>query len=85
MGGGERAPVALCREPTDAAAETRGWAALIQRKAPGEIGRGPTTRLGKPALKSRSLRRDFIAPRGHAPRSALCGGIFLPPAGTRLC
>ena len=24
-GGGERAPVALCREPTEAAAETRGW------------------------------------------------------------
>ena len=24
-GGGERAPVALFREPTDAAAETRGW------------------------------------------------------------
>ena len=26
MGGGERAPVALCREPTEPAGETRGWA-----------------------------------------------------------
>ena len=24
-GGGERAPVALCREPTEPAGETRGW------------------------------------------------------------
>ena len=36
-------------------------------------------------LKSRSAlqRRDFPALRGHAPRSALCGGIFPPRAGTR--
>ena len=27
MGGGERAPVALCREPTEPAGETRGWEA----------------------------------------------------------
>ena len=45
----------------------RGWAALIQRKAPGEIGRGPTTRLGKPAPKSRRTK---------------CRGIFLARPAT---
>ena len=40
-GGGERAPVALCREPTDAAAETRGWAAPVPSKPAGETGGGP--------------------------------------------
>ena len=36
-----------------------------------------------PKIPERAARRDFPALRGHAPRSALCGGIFLPRAGTR--
>ena len=34
-------------------------------------------------IPERAARRDFPALRGHAPRSALCGGIFPPRAGTR--
>ena len=45
MGGGERAPVALCRDPTEPAGETRGWAAPVPSKTAGETGEA---RLGSP-------------------------------------
>ena len=146
-GRGERAPVALCREPVYVATtvgpgrappgrrtragrrdgggfiitsppvgETRGVGTA--KLAPRRQERGLPPRLGRPALKSRrakrrgiflscganrpgarsaegfscpavptapahEVQRDFPVLRCQPPRSALCGGIFLPSAGTR--
>ena len=55
-GGGERAPVALCREPTDAAAETRGWvpqSILNPQVRPG----GTTNRAPPPSLTPKAGAR----------------------------
>ena len=163
-GGGERAPVALCREPTEPAGETGGGkhtASQSSRRdgrapqnAPGREGtrqreaalfggvagakraqkpgrdwpgffasptdcyvmppeggrlrcerplslqtEGCHSRQGgmpfgaafphsawsrkTPKIPERAARRDFPALRGHAPRSALCGGIFPPRVGAR--
>ena len=35
-----------------------------------------------PKIPERPLWRDFIAQRGHAPRSALCGGVLSPRGGS---
>ena len=68
MGGGERAPVALCREPTEPEGETRGWAAL-----------NLPTRKARPG----GGRHEAVGNPPQNPGASFSGGILLPRAGTR--
>ena len=68
-GGGERAPVALCREPTEPAGETRGWACIKLPQAGetrewGGWRRGPIQSLykGHSWARARALARAGTRP-----------------------
>ena len=81
MGGGERAPVALCREPTEAGAETRGRVPLSlparQARAGDTAQPGPT----RPKIPAHEVQRDFPGPRCQPPRSAPQRRDFPAPRG----
>ena len=70
MGGGERAPVALCREPTEPAGETRGWAApnSPNRQArPGGTTNPPAAHLPPPdVVKAAVVEQVLLGQAGVA-------------------
>ena len=76
-GGGERAPVALCREPTEAGAETRGWATPNLGKVAGEKAKSfyLISLLATSAWALATNSATVMAPRSP---SFLCRGEMVP-------